>query len=196
MKPSSTNTIDPSTEFSKVEKMLYNIAWKFARKYPFPNEEEMFEECKSEAYFSFMRACDKYTPGRSKFITYCHYRVDMDLRTFVTKRTKDPLCFVEIDEELCGAVPMIKSEVSNLVLDLKGDAKELLSLLLEIPQDVMPTETAKRIRFGFGNIETLATKYNLLERVKNYMMENRGWSHAAVENAHDELIWGWYRNRA
>ena len=39
MKPNKTK-IDPVAEFPKIENLLYSLAWKFARKYPYPNEEE------------------------------------------------------------------------------------------------------------------------------------------------------------
>lgn len=172
-------TIDPAVEFPKVEKMLYALAWKFADKYPYPNREEMFDACKSEAYWAFMRACKRYSskPISSKFSTVVYFMTSMRLRTLTAARSTDPLIFVEIDDDLCGeAAPMhneTKERIEDLIQDLSSDAKEIVLLLVEMPSDLL--------------VGLPRTTEQLMKRVRNYMVSKRGRSREAVEAAHEEL---------
>jgi hypothetical protein len=172
------NNIDPSVEFPKVEKMLYNLAWKFARKYPYPNEEEMFEQCKSEAYFAFMRACEQYQSGRgAKFITWCYKRTWYDLKTFVTNRSKCPLEFVEIHEDLLGGKETITETYMDLIDDIGWDAREIVKLVKETPAEMMDWQWGGRP----------VTPRDLLQKIKDFLIAKRGMDEREVDLACREL---------
>lgn len=165
-----TNTIDPEVELPKVEKMLYSLAWKTSNAYPVS-----FEEAKAEAYFAFMKACEQFDPKRgAKFSSWCYFWTWTHLKTFVTKRTVDPLCFVELDDDLTGEAPPERSEFMESLADLSEDAKEIISLLLETPGEILElgAPTPKRI----------------LKRVKDYLVERKGKKWLHVEVAVEEII--------
>ncbi len=150
--------VDPNAVLPEVEQMLYNLSWKFAQTYPVP-----FEEAKSEAYYAFVRACADFDSERgSKFSSWCYYWVWTHLKTFVTKRTVDPLTFIEINEETLGETSMepisfpgesrlerLSDETQEIIKDLSGDAKEILELLLETTDEIAEGVTAaKRLLTG------------------------------------------------
>lgn len=158
--------------------MLYNLAWKFARKYPYPNEEQMFEDCKSESYFAFMRACEKYQSDRgAKFITWCYKRVWFDLKTFVTARAKCPLEFVEIHEDLLGGKETLDETYSDLMQHISEDAKEIVALLVESPVELM--------EWKWGGCPK--TSRELLRKVKDFLVAKRGRNLIALDAATREL---------
>ncbi len=148
--------IDPTEALPSVNKMLYDLAWK-ARNSRFP-----FEEAISEAYWAFVQACYSYDPHRgAKFTTWCYFKTWTHLKTVVTKKTRDPLVFTEMKEELVGAAPANKRDFLDMVEDLSSDAREIISLLLDAPKEVLhtvPTTTAQ-----------------LLSRVCDHLGFNRGW---------------------
>lgn len=160
------NTIqkmDPMVVFPEVEKMIYKLAWKTAEAYPVT-----FEEARSEAYWAFMRSCEDFKPGRgAKFSSWCYYWVWTHLKTFVTKRTVDPLTFVDIDDDLCGGAAPLRNDCLELVSDLSEDAKEMISLFLETPAELVGVSM---------------TPHQYMKRVKK-MMVTKGRDRKAVETA-------------
>jgi len=148
--------------------MLYSLAWRCANTYPVP-----FDEAKSEAYYAFMRACNDFNPSRgAKFSSWCYFWVWTHLKTFVTKRTVDPLTFMDINEELVGAAPPQRSESMEMIEDLSADAKEIISLLIETPAEIL------------GGCPVPAKQ--LLNKVKKYLVE-QGKDRRAVERAQQEI---------
>jgi len=159
-----TPFIDPDKALPEVEKMLFDLAWKTANTYPVT-----FEEAKTEAYYAFVRACHDYSPEKSKgskFSTWCYFWVWTHLKTFVTKRTVDPLVFVEIDDDLAGAAPEdnsfnhspLEGLSDDLVRGLSADAKEIMSLLIETPAEIL------------GGVPVPVTR--LLGKVKNHLVSS------------------------
>lgn len=162
-----TNNIDPEVEFPKVEKMLYALAWKYAKTYPVT-----FEEARSEVFFAFMRACGDFKPERGmKFSSWCYTWAWQHLKTWVTKRTVDPLEFVEIKEELLGEAPPERSDLLDLASELSGDAQEIVNLLIEIPEE-------------FHGVSMTAKQ--LMKRVKDYLVR-KGRNRQHVDRAHQEI---------
>lgn len=160
-------TIDPTEEFPKVENMLYQLAWKTAQAYPVP-----FEEARSEAYYAFMRACADFKPDRgSKFSSWCYFWVWTHLKTFVTKRTVDPLVFIEVKESLLGEAPPERSEALEMLEDLSEDAKEIITLLIETPREL---------------IGLAMTPKQLLKKVKEHLVA-KGKARDRVDRAAEEI---------
>lgn len=165
--------IDPEQAFPEVEKMLYDLAWKCSNAYPVT-----FEEARSEAYYAFVRSCQDYDPDKSKgakFSTWCYFWVWTQLKTFITKRSADPLCFIEINEDasaLFGEAPNLNSESLEMFDDLSDEAKEIIALLIETPQEILGTAP-------------LPAKH-LLARVKGYL-EMAGREKKVLDAAVEEI---------
>ena len=150
-------TIDPSKELPGVEKIIYNLAWKYATTYPVT-----FEECLSEGYVEFMRCCSTYDPKRgSKFSSWVYFCVWCKLKDLVMKRSKDPLDFVPLDDLIFGAAPHERNEAFfaeqseaflDLVQNLSQDAQEIIHLLIETSGEILgmapipPHRLWKRVR--------------------------------------------------
>ncbi len=167
----TTAHINPETELVHVQDLLYKLAWRCANTYPVP-----FEEALSEAYMIYMRACASYKPDRgAKFSTWLQFCVSLELKTFVTKRTVDAsrLSFIEIDEETCGGAAQHRHPLQEWAGDLSEDAQELLSLLLETPEEVLGKGTA--------------TPLQLLRKAKYYLMTQRKKSPTEVQQAEQEI---------
>lgn len=166
-----TETVNPEEVFPEVEKMLYKLAWATSNKYHIP-----FEEVRSEAYFLFMKACRNYKPKRGKFSSWCYLVVSMYLKTFIMKRSEDRLTFVEeVGDDLMGAAPAKDEGVERikLVEDISSDAKEIISLLVETPRELMVLATA--------------TPREFVKKVKDYLIQ-KGRTAEQVDNARKELV--------
>jgi len=162
--------VDPIVEFPKVEKILYKVAWNFSQNYPIT-----FEECKSEAYYAFMKACEDYKPERGqKFSSWAYYWAWCKLKDLVMRRSAEPLDFMEINEELLGAAPPAQIESLELIDDLSADAKEIISLLVESPAELI-------------SLGAPMTAKQLMKKVKEYLVEECGKDKKVVEAAHKEL---------
>jgi DNA-directed RNA polymerase specialized sigma subunit len=162
------NSINPEAELPKVQKLIYAMAHKFSSTYPIS-----YEECLSEGYWAFMRACEKFQPDRGmKFSSWVYSRVWYGLKDLVTKRSKDPITFIEIDEDLFGEAPAVKSESLEMIEDLSQDAREIISLLMETPEEIM------------GGMS--ATPRQFLKAVKNYLIR-KGRCPKQIDAAHQEI---------
>jgi len=165
---SITTPIDPATEFPKVEKMLYTLAWRTANTYPVS-----FEEARSEACYAFMRACQDYKSERGqKFSSWAYYWAWTKLKDLVIARSKDPLTFIEIEEDLLGEAPPERAESLDLLEELSEDAREIVEMILETPEEL---------------IGVVMTPRRLLHRVKDYMVARKGKSRNQVNLAVDEI---------
>lgn len=164
----NTTPLNPDEVLPTVEQMLYKLAWKTAQAYPIT-----FDEAKAEAYYAFVRACHDYNPAKgSKPSSWIYFWVWTHLKTVITKRTVDPLTFVEIDDDLCGEAPPETSPSLELVEEMSEDAKEIISLLLETPAEILE--------------EVGLTPKQLLTRVKSYLV-SRGKSKEVVDKADQEI---------
>jgi Sigma-70 region 2 len=95
------NHVDPIAVFPSIERMLYNLAWKFSRTYRLP-----FEDMRSEAYAGFMKACNNYQPKKGmKFSSWCYLVTWGYLKSHIMKRAGDPHRFMEIGDNITGPAP-------------------------------------------------------------------------------------------
>lgn len=112
--------------------MLYKLAWK-AKTPRFS-----YEEAQSEAFLAFMLACYSYDPGRGAlFSSWCYFKVWTHLKSHKAKLAKDRLVFMELNEELVGAVPACRRIFLEMLDDLSGDAREMISLMTNPPKEVL-----------------------------------------------------------
>lgn len=142
-----TYAVNPEEAFPQVEKLIYDLCWKTVAACPVT-----FEDARSVAYNAFMRACQDYKPDRKmKFSSWVYYWVWCDLKTWITKLARNPVTFVEIEEELCGFAPPARSDYRDLIADLSDDAKEIVSLLVDTPKEfngqaMTPGQLMKKVK--------------------------------------------------
>ena len=179
------NTIDPETEFPKVEKLLYRLAWKFVAQCP----RLEFEDAKSIAFLAFAKACESFDPDRGmKFSSYVHQVVWFRLKSHVMERAADPVMlasdaaigtFNDDDGERENVLDMLlnaagKSEspapvsVHDLVCDLPHDCRELVRMLCDVPEELLGIQM---------------TPGQFFKRVKTHLVSRREWTHDRVESA-------------
>lgn len=162
------NTIDPNVMLPQVENMLYDLAWRATKTYPVT-----FEEARSEVYYAFMMACGDFKPDRgAKFSSWCYFWVWTHLKTWITKRTVDPMVPTEINEELVGEAPPTTSPCLDAVGELSTDAQEIISLLVDTPAELLSRQTNTPLR--------------LYHAVKKHLLA-QGRSHEEVEKAKAEI---------
>jgi hypothetical protein len=160
--------VDPIEVFPEVEKLLYEVSWEFARKYPMT-----FEECRSIAYASFLKACVDYTPDRKmKFATWARYWAWCKLKDHVMKHSGERISFTdEIGEDELTSKPDI---------DLPSPAMELLR---EMGQDA---KTIASLFFEEGD-ELCYTIPQLVKRVKKYLCKEHKWTPQRFESTMEEM---------
>src|SRR6185436_18816286 len=100
--------LDPNKVWPSVEKMLYKMAWNTAASYDLP-----FEDCRSECYLGFMKACWRWDPKRhARFTSFACFIANCRLRSLImnrSERNKEMPC-VELNEETAGHAPEQRSE--------------------------------------------------------------------------------------
>ena len=144
--------VDPEEVFPQVENIIYQLAHRFSKAYPIS-----FDECLSEGYWAFMEACGRWDPKRkAKLSSFVYFITWCKLKNLVIKRSKEPLEFVEIKEEMLGEAPLDKSRVMELIEDLSEDAKEIVGLLIETPGELVGVEM---------------TPKQFFKKVKDYMLQ-------------------------
>lgn len=157
MKTTNELSVDPNEMLPTVEKMLYNLAWKFHSMYGWP-----FDEALSEAYAGFMKACRIYRPGKGmKFSSYCYLAVWGFLKSESMKRAKSAknMPLVEIDEQVCGETPEISNPHLLMMTEhvRRGSLQQTFATLLsECPRELHDitsslSEDAQELFFLFWN---------------------------------------------
>lgn len=174
--------VDPTEVFPTVEKMLYNLAWKFSRSYNLP-----FEDMRSEAYAGFMKACNNYRPKKGmKFSSWCYLVVWGFLKSHIMKRASDPLTFMEIDDSLVGPAP---APASKEMLDLidrtekKPIHQGLQTLFAETPAELWEateglSHVAEELFYLFlespAEILNSRNKFEQVQQAKEHLARKHG----------------------
>ncbi len=168
--PKGRPKVNPEKNWPGVERMLYSMAWKTTERYGVP-----FEDCRSEVYYAFMKACWRFDPTRdAKFSSFCCFIANCRLKSLIMNRAADnkEMPCVELNEDVIGYAPEQRSECMEMIEDLSEDAKEIVALLLEIPKDLVGKRMSPR---------------QLLRRVKQHLIEECGKDRDAINTAHKEL---------
>lgn len=148
------NGIDPTEVFPEVENLIYRICHRYVKTYPVS-----WEDIIGEAHDIFMKACEKYDPARGmKFSSYVYFLVSMKLKTFIMRRSAAP-DEVEINEDVVGFSDT-PHRVFSLTEDLSEDAREIIGLIHEIPDDFIE----------FLGASSLSTK-NFMKKLRYWLVE-------------------------
>lgn len=168
------HNMDIDTAYKDVEKLINKLAWKWHEKYFIE-----FEECKSECHVAFVTAFRRFNPkreGGAKFSTLVQMICQFRLRRVVMNRVRGPK-WVALEEWTEGANTIateICSESLLLCNNLSEDAKEIVSLLFEMPADLR----------GFRK-PMEPNEY--LMRIKEYLVKKRGRNPVTLCMAHAEI---------
>lgn len=169
------HTLNLEQSFQEVEKLLYDLAWKYTRRYMIP-----FDDTKREVYWGFVKCYEQYDPARrASFSTACYFIAEMKLRTLVIHRTNEKPCD-ELNEETASFAPSERSECMEMIEDLSTDAQELVRLLVETPKEIIgwAHEWNPQVR--------PVSPMQLLKRVKKYLVE-KGRQKETLEAAEMEI---------
>lgn len=139
---------NPNLTYPKVRLMLYNLAWKSARRHPYPNPQEAFDEARSLAHVAFMEACKSYDPSRASFTTHCWLRVWCKLKLAemhaCKKAAQLPLVSLDLEsdeittlKERIAAPNVPLFDVEDFAMDLGRDARVVLKMILDTPRELM-----------------------------------------------------------
>lgn len=182
------NTIEPESAYLEVQDFLRKLAWKFVARYNVP-----FEEAMREANWGFVQAVQKYDPNRgAKFITFVGFTANNRLMDWIMYRAKQPemvnieeavpFLFLEETElfrtsdcvsEIPAHAPAQRSESLDMIEDLSTDAREIISLLIESPGELLGSAPA--------------TARQLLHKVKRYLVEQKGRNKKRIDEATLEI---------
>jgi DNA-directed RNA polymerase specialized sigma24 family protein len=167
--------MDKLQTFKQVEKLIYNQAWYYSRKY---NVE--FEDVKSQAFEIFCKALEgeKYNPARSSFSTYLFYQLKR--LNYYCKKQNRLLPETDIED-----TPHLYVEDSTL------DRLIFFSLVEELSED--GREVVQGLVYGdFFKPEDERHKAVGITRLKEILTRKKDWKHSRVDDVWKELN-DWYK---
>ncbi len=115
--------------YDDVQKLLCGLVWRYC---PHPNE---FDEFMSVANLSFMVAYRQFDPSRSQITTWLTRVVGQDLQEFRRREGRFHSQIKSVDGEL-DENPDRPHRHDSLLADLSADAKTIVRLVLEAPDDL------------------------------------------------------------
>jgi hypothetical protein len=165
--------LDINRAYEDVEKLMQKLAWTWHKRYGVE-----YDLCISECHVAFVKAFRRYDPkhpGRAQFSTVVQMICQFRLRRLIMDRCGE-IPFVPLEDWTEGAhyAPEMRSESLALVQDLSEDAKEIVSLIFEMPGDL------RGFRRPMEPKEYLA-------RIKEYLVKKRGRKIGRLNLAHAEL---------
>lgn len=169
---SSLRTIAATETYQDVQRLLYKLAHKAARRYQLP-----FEDMLSEAHRCFMLAFGKYDGSRgASFVTYVYFVVHHQLATSAQKESPHRN-HLEVKEEICGTVDPEGSFVGDLIASLDSDARMVVELLLRPPEELSRSH---------GDVG-VSRPHHLLSSLRAWLQSHEGWSKERTDVAVDEV---------
>lgn len=159
---------NPDWAYEDVKNMLFKLAWQYKDRYNLT-----FEDALREVYWGFARALTRYNPKKhASFSSWCYFVANKKLQGLIRERSKDRLCFIDMNEELVGAAPTDRSPCLEVVEGLSKEARQIIEMLLETPAELL---------------EETCTPKQLLGRVRDYLIERRILSKKQFVQADQEI---------
>jgi len=159
---------------AEVQDLAYRLAWDAAAQYNWP-----FDECLREAYWQFMKAYRYYDPAKgTKFSTFYSMIYKWQIKSRIKEMGKRHarLPQIEFKENLRGVLklkaPADRSPCLDAVGDLSADAREIVQLLVETPEELLK-----------GVLEP----HWLFNQVKKYLINHKGYSKERFLEATEEI---------
>lgn len=162
--------VSAKREFSRVEKLIYNLVWKFHRRTGMD-----FEELKSEAYMVYMKCCASFEKEKgAKFSSWVGYKINRHLLHYQRQKLKDRLTFVdEVRDDLLKPSTALKHSLLDQLSGLSREAQQLVQLLIETPHvDIEDPKTILadavrelRCERGFDDVYTKIILHEIKEEI-------------------------------
>ena len=171
--------------FKQFRPMIEGAAWTAHKKYKMD-----IEELRSQAYFVFCEAIERYDPNKASFSTHLFSRL-RTVKDFAKWECKEnnTEAIHSIDEEtylekdmpylIDKRVERFEEAINRLetALDLSDDAQEILNFILGREWETPGINRVPR-----------------LHSIKKYYKYWKGWSHKRVVNAWEEIRIWWHNN--
>lgn len=162
--------VDARTElWNQLQGLPKHIAMKMHLKYGLPLD-ELIEEARSLLGYHIAR--DRYNSSRGKPMTWFYTILSFQLRDYCTRKRDRMIHFSTEDTEFEPAGK--KSPVQNLLMELGAEAKELVTLILHAPEEIVDDMT-------------FATKGRARKSLQQYLTSTRGWSRPKLETVWAEV---------
>jgi len=159
---------------AQVQDLIYKLAWDAATQYNWP-----FDECLREAYWQFMKAWQYYDPAKGvKFSTFYTMIFKWQIKSRIKELGKRHarLPQIEFQENLRGVLklkaPAARSPCLDAAGDLSADAREIVQLLVETPEELL---------------EGVLHPHWLLNRVRRFLINHKGYSGQRFREATEEI---------
>jgi DNA-directed RNA polymerase specialized sigma24 family protein len=133
--------------FRDVEKMLYEMCWKFAKRFGMD-----FEELVSVGHVAFMKVYQGFDASRGcQFSSHFHNSLRFALLDFVSAERSRQQKY-HVDSDLVSLAPDIHGHrLQNILADLSNDARTVVLAIVESPKelaDVLRCRRPDKIRRG------------------------------------------------
>lgn len=114
--------------FKKTEKLIYQRAWYYARKYGMD-----FEDIRSQAFLIFTEAVDRFDPSQGSFVTFLYHRL-RTLNDYCKREKRIGIRFTDfenvIDEHHIDENEQSRAWMNERIESLSDDAKIVISGIL------------------------------------------------------------------
>lgn len=163
-------TLDPRTEtYRDVEKMIHQVAHKFARRYGGDHEELV-----SIAHEGFVLAYNSHDPATSNFTTWVYWQMwyaMMNSRRADARHLAQPAGDAAVD----WVAPEGGFDLDAFIEGLGNDAVTVLRLVFETPAEVAAVAEAKG-----------GHALNLRSTIREYL-RGLGWTAARIAESFEEI---------
>jgi len=134
------------------------------------------EEAYQEAALGFAEAYHSYDPSRGSFSTWCYWRAKVNL---LEKKRRESRYSQHVDSnsavvEQTTALRTRSSDFRELLEDLGDDARSIVRLIMELPEDIGSVLLRKR------------SQRNLRKALHNYLV-GLGWTAKQITESFSEI---------
>ncbi len=141
---------------------IENIVRKLCKRFFFFTE---IEDLRAQANLLFCIAFKRYNCTKSSFSTYLYYQIYWGLHDYIQEELKRR----KIETDL----PVIEyqQKISNLLFSLSEEAKEVVSVLFSLPDELLNLHPQKKVR---------------QKTIKEYLRK-KGWKHNEISIVFNEI---------
>jgi hypothetical protein len=156
-------------EFQNVQPLLYKLAHRYSQSTLIP-----FDECLAECYWAFMKAANKWDPQRGKFSTYVYFLCQCRLKSLSMDQYRSMAeASFEDTRQTEPVEPEPSPTLAALREELKGDARTVLELLMEVPKELYE--------------EGPLSLHGIASRLFRYLKEEQHWTRRRFKQAWQEV---------
>jgi DNA-directed RNA polymerase specialized sigma24 family protein len=129
-----------TTTFCDVEKMLYQMCWKFAKRFGLD-----FDELVGVGHLAFMQTYKGFDPTRGcQFSSHFYNNLRHALLDFLTAEQLSKQRYQVNDELTCGVPDTHTHRLQNILAGLSDDARTIVMAVVESPGELAEVLRCKR----------------------------------------------------